>query len=184
MEYTVFPTTLGWMAVAGSGRGVAAIALPSATREGAVQRLLLSLPTVEESPREVDANCCNSLPERLIRYMRGDRIRFPDDIDTTGWTDFRARIWNATRLIPYGQTRSYSWVAATAGKPRASRATGQALHHNPVPVLVPCHRVVGANGDLVGFGGGLALKQQLLRLERGPGEASLDAVHSVAENAG
>jgi methylated-DNA-[protein]-cysteine S-methyltransferase len=116
--------------------------------------------------------------------MRGDEIGFPDGIDTAGWTDFRARIWNATRLIPYGQTRSYSWVAATAGQPRASRAAGQALHYNPVPILVPCHRVVGANGELVGFGGGLALKQQLLLLERDHAEASLDAVHPIAEKAG
>ncbi len=107
-------------------------------------------------------------------------MEFRDRLDTTGWTSFRTRVWNATRRIPYGQTRSYGRVAAVIGQPRACRAVGQALHRNPVPVIVPCHRVVGADSSLTGFGSGLALKRALLRLES-VGEPSVDLEQGTAK---
>jgi len=74
-------------------------------------------------------------------------------------------VWQATRLIPYGETRSYLWVAVQIGKPGAARAVGQALGRNPLPVIVPCHRVIAADGGLGGFTGGLEMKRRLLELE-------------------
>ncbi len=81
------------------------------------------------------------------------------------YTQFQKAVWRATAGIPYGETRSYAWVAKRIGNPRAVRAVGQALGANPVPIIIPCHRVIGSSGKLCGFAGGLALKQRLLELE-------------------
>jgi methylated-DNA-[protein]-cysteine S-methyltransferase len=80
-------------------------------------------------------------------------------------TEFQKRVWCALLTIPYGETRSYTQIAAQIGAPKAVRAVGAANGRNPIPVIVPCHRVIGASGDLVGFGGGLAWKRLLLDLE-------------------
>lgn len=80
-------------------------------------------------------------------------------------TDFQKCVWRALRTIPYGQTRSYSQIAERIGAPRAVRAVGAANGRNPIPVIVPCHRVIGASGKLIGFGGGLEWKRLLLDLE-------------------
>lgn len=81
-------------------------------------------------------------------------------------TPFRLAVWNAIRSIPYGETRTYGEVARMTGKPLAARAVGQALNRNPIAIIVPCHRVIGAGGSLVGFGGGLERKRALLAIER------------------
>lgn len=82
-------------------------------------------------------------------------------------TAFQLKIWQLLCRIPYGETRTYGQVAAWAGNPKASRAVGMANHRNPLPVFIPCHRVIGGNGKLVGYGGGLEIKQKLLLLEKG-----------------
>ncbi|MFW5867590.1 MAG: methylated-DNA--[protein]-cysteine S-methyltransferase [Armatimonadota bacterium] len=83
-----------------------------------------------------------------------------------GVTEFGARVLRACAEIPWGETRSYGEIARAAGSPRASRAVGQALGRNPIPIIVPCHRVIGADGSLVGFGSGLTMKRRLLELEQ------------------
>ena len=85
----------------------------------------------------------------------------------SGRRQFQHRVWEALRKIPYGSTCSYGEVAAAVGNPKASRAVGMANNRNPLPVLIPCHRVIGADGGLVGYGGGLDIKKKLLALERG-----------------
>src|SRR6185312_10612792 len=80
-------------------------------------------------------------------------------------TPFQKRCWEALRGIPYGETRTYAEIARQIGSPRAFRAVGQANHENPIAIIVPCHRVVGADGTLTGYGGGLEIKQKLLQLE-------------------
>jgi methylated-DNA-[protein]-cysteine S-methyltransferase len=97
-------------------------------------------------------------------YLAGERCLFTVPLDLRG-TGFQLAVWQALRDIPYGQTTSYARLAASIGRPRASRAVGQATHRNPVPILVPCHRLIGADGSLTGFGGGLELKRRLLNLE-------------------
>jgi methylated-DNA-[protein]-cysteine S-methyltransferase len=165
MDFTVFGTKLGWMAVAGAERGVTGVTLPADDVGSALDGLCMKLRIPPGSMREVEPAVFGTLVDRLTAFMRGEPVAFPDTLDTSGWTDFRTRVWSAARLIPYGQTRSYAWVAAAAGQPTAARAVGQAMHANPVPILVPCHRVIGSNQSLTGFGGGLALKQRLLALE-------------------
>lgn len=104
--------------------------------------------------------------EQLTAYFIGCPVYFPDELDLSRATPFQRRVWQAARLIPYGQTRSYAWVAGQAGAPLAARAVGQALGMNPLPVIIPCHRVLASDGAMGGFTGGLEMKQRLLALER------------------
>ncbi len=103
--------------------------------------------------------------EELLEYLAGDRQAFDLPLRPMG-TPFQQRVWHALCEIPYGDTRSYGALAAAIGSPRACRAVGMANHRNPLPILIPCHRVIGATGALVGYGGGLAVKEALLLLER------------------
>lgn len=102
---------------------------------------------------------------QLSEYFLGTRKSFDVPFVTKG-TAFQELVWEALCQIPYGQTRSYKQVAQMIGHPRAARAVGMANNKNPLPILIPCHRVIGANGKLVGYGGGLTLKEDLLELER------------------
>lgn len=110
------------------------------------------------------------LARRLSAYFAGHRVDFLDKLDLSTATPFQREVWGATRLIPYGETRSYAWVAAQIGKPEAVRAVGQALRRNPLPVIIPCHRVLASNGGLGGFSGGLEMKRFLLSLEATAGD--------------
>jgi len=103
--------------------------------------------------------------ERQLRaYFAGQLRQFDLPLDMRG-TDFQLRVWRELEGIPYGETRSYSQVAAAIGTPQAVRAVGAANGANPIPIVVPCHRVIGSGGKLVGYGGGLPLKKRLLALE-------------------
>jgi O-6-methylguanine DNA methyltransferase len=104
--------------------------------------------------------------DQLHAYLRGERRAIPVPLDIRG-TPFQQRVWDALTAIPYGETVAYAEIAQRIGNVRALRAVGQAVGANPVPIVIPCHRVVGKDGHLVGFGGGLPLKERLLNLERG-----------------
>ena len=101
---------------------------------------------------------------QLAEYFAGVRREFTLPLALHG-TEFQIADWNALCTIPYGETRSYGQLAIQIGRPRAGRAVGMANHNNPISVIVPCHRVIGASGKLVGYGGGLDVKEALLRLE-------------------
>ena len=101
---------------------------------------------------------------QLTAYFAGELREFSLPLKPAG-TDFQRKVWDALREIPYGETRSYAEIAARVGCPRGYRAVGLANNRNPIPILIPCHRVVGANGALTGYAGGLAVKEALLRLE-------------------
>jgi methylated-DNA-[protein]-cysteine S-methyltransferase len=103
--------------------------------------------------------------EFLRLYLAGGEPGFDGQLDYGNATPFEQVVWEATRSIPYGETRTYTWVAKAAGDPRAVRAVGQALGRNPLPVVVPCHRVLAADGSLGGFAAGPAMKKTLLGLE-------------------
>ena len=103
--------------------------------------------------------------QELSEYFAGNRKEFDIPLNPKG-TDFQKSVWNALCTIPYGKTMSYGQVAAQIGNPKASRAVGMANNKNPIPILIPCHRVIGANGKLVGYGGGIWMKQKLLELEQ------------------
>ncbi|MEB3051758.1 methylated-DNA--[protein]-cysteine S-methyltransferase [Mycolicibacter sp. MYC123] len=110
--------------------------------------------------------------EQLGAYFAGDLTEF-DLAYTMGGTEFQRRVWTALLTIPYGQTRSYGELADQIGSPSASRAVGLANGRNPISIIVPCHRVIGANGSLTGYGGGIERKRALLDLERRHASATL-----------
>jgi methylated-DNA-[protein]-cysteine S-methyltransferase len=102
---------------------------------------------------------------QLLAYFSGELTSFELSLSPQG-TEFQRQVWQALRTIPYGQTRSYGDVAKQIGRPLASRAVGAANGRNPLPIVIPCHRVIGSTGTLTGFGGGLEAKATLLRLEQ------------------
>lgn len=106
------------------------------------------------------------LREQLDEYFAGERSEFELELAPRG-SAFQLAVWRALRAIPYGQTASYGEIAAAVGQPGAARAVGGANNRNPIAIVVPCHRVIGANGTLTGYGGGLPRKQRLLALESG-----------------
>ncbi len=110
--------------------------------------------------------------EQLRAYFRGQLRAFTCKLDLKG-TLFQKKCWAALQRIPYGTTWSYAELAKRVGSPRAFRAVGQANHNNPVAIIVPCHRVIGANGSLTGYGGGMEIKEKLLRLEGAASQGAL-----------
>ncbi len=101
---------------------------------------------------------------QLLEYFDGKRKRFDVPYQMNG-TDFQKKVWSALCDIPYGETRSYKEIAMAVGNPKASRAIGMANNKNPITVIVPCHRVIGTSGKLVGYAGGLTMKEYLLKME-------------------
>jgi methylated-DNA-[protein]-cysteine S-methyltransferase len=116
-----------------------------------------------------DRRRCDDVESELDQYFAGRRRSFDIDVDLTPLTPFQRRILTATANVPYGEVTTYRTVAREAGNEQASRAAGGALGANPIPIVVPCHRVVATDGSLGGYAGGLAAKRRLLALERGAG---------------
>ena len=160
LNYIIFNSDVGWIGILGSAKGLLSTTLPQPSAQEA-RRLLgdsLNQPTLSLSLFE-------DLVGRLRAYFSGYKASFPDELDLSGATPFQREVWEKTRLIHYGETRSYSWVAEQIGKPGAARAVGQALARNPLPIIIPCHRVIANDGKLGGFSGGVQMKRYLLSLE-------------------
>jgi methylated-DNA-[protein]-cysteine S-methyltransferase len=141
--------------------------LTLAGRDGRLRHLRMVDQTYEPS-REgwmADDSAFADAVAQLEAYFAGDLIEFELDLELMG-TDFQRRVWAALLTIPYGETRSYGEIALQIGSPGGSRAVGLANGHNPVGIIVPCHRVIGANGSLTGYGGGIHRKKSLLEMER------------------
>ena len=113
---------------------------------------------------EAAAEAAADAEDQLRRYFAGELKIFQLPLRPEG-TAFQRAVWQALQTIPYGETRSYGQIAAQIGRPKASRAVGMANNRNPISILIPCHRVVGADGSLTGYGGGLDKKEFLLKLE-------------------
>jgi len=164
----IFKTNWGWVGVAATGRGVQAIVLPKPTRR-AVERELTSRGGSRTAPTPMtngrgDGHL-RAARAAIIAYLEGKGRSFDLQLDLQGQPRFRLKVWEVLQRIPYGRVRSYGWVARKVGKPKAARAVGAACGANPVPLLVPCHRVIAGDGSLGGFSGGLGVKKRLLRLE-------------------
>ena len=137
--------------------------------ERAVEELLLpGTPPDETIPEHRTPLLCRAEKE-LQEYFRGERRAFDLPLAPAG-TPFQQRVWQELCRIPYGRTASYGEIARRIGRPKGSRAIGQANHRNPIPILIPCHRVIAAQGALGGYGGGLDIKIRLLKLEGTPME--------------
>ena len=141
--------------------------LTLAGRNGRLRHLRMVEQTYEPSRDgwESDDATFDDAVEQLQAYFAGELVDFELDLDLIG-SEFQRHVWAALLTIPYGETRSYGEIAAQIGSPGASRAVGLANGHNPIGIIVPCHRVIGANGGLTGYGGGLARKRHLLDMEK------------------
>lgn len=164
LGYFTFTTDIGWVAILGSVKGLLGITLPQSSAQEAQRLLGKGLNRATWAPGRFE-----DVARRLKAYFSGHRVVFADELDLSSATPFQREVWRITRLIPYAQTRSYSWLAEQTSQPGAARAVGQALARNPLPIIIPCHRVVRNDGKAGGFSGGLELKRYLLALEASAG---------------
>ncbi len=154
MYYDRFDTPIGRMLVVGDGNAVVHIDLPEARR-----------PLAIAPDWRRDADALAEARTQLLDYFAGTRTRFELSLAPRG-TPFQRGVWEALLDIPYSETISYAELSRRIGNPKASRAVGLANGANPIAIIVPCHRVIGANGSLTGYGGGLDAKRHLLDLEQ------------------
>jgi len=155
-------TSAGWVGIAWSVRGLVAMTLPQPTEAEVLRRLPAGSGLEVKAPPGLDVAV---LTDKLRRYFDGESVGFDEPLDPGIGSDFQRRVWAITRAIPRGRTRTYGAIAWDAGSPRGARAVGQAMARNPWPIVVPCHRVLGSDGRLTGFGGGLHMKQRMLAME-------------------
>jgi methylated-DNA-[protein]-cysteine S-methyltransferase len=160
VAYDFADTPLGQLLVATTDRGLCRIEydpVPERAEDElarAFGRRLLRVPRAVDEPRR-----------QLDEYFSGRRHEFDLSLDLALARDFSRRVLEELALVPYGEMTTYGALAARAGRPRAARAVGTVMNRNPIPIVLPCHRVVGSTGSLVGYGGGIERKQQLLTLE-------------------
>ena len=161
-RYALFQTAVGWVGLLASDKGLRRLSLKPTPHE-AMEELG---PEVEEANHYTSS--AGHIQWCLERFLEGEGGALDEiDLDLADAPSFFAAAWVACRSIPPGETRSYAWLAAQAGSPRAVRAAGQAMARNPLALVIPCHRVIASNGDLRGYGaGGLGVKARLLGLER------------------
>jgi methylated-DNA-[protein]-cysteine S-methyltransferase len=161
VAYATADSPFGPLLLAATPRGLVRLSLPNQDADGALEELARRVsPRVIEAPARLD-----DARRQLDRYFEGKLTEFELPLDWKLTRDFRRRVVRAIARIPYGETRSYTQIASSAGNERAVRAAGTACGANPIPIVVPCHRVLRRGGALGGYGGGLPMKEALLQLE-------------------
>jgi methylated-DNA-[protein]-cysteine S-methyltransferase len=161
VAYTTADSPFGTLLLATTPKGLVRVGLPNQDADELLVDLATRVsPRVLEAPAQLDET-----RRELDLYFEGKLTEFDLPLDWRLSKDFRRKVLRAIARIPYGQTRSYTQMAASAGNGRAVRAAGTACGSNPIPVVVPCHRVLRSGGALGGYGGGLPMKESLLRLE-------------------
>jgi methylated-DNA-[protein]-cysteine S-methyltransferase len=163
LSYHLFETAIGWIGIGWSERGIARLLLPQRDRDAMERKLATSGARPAEPPQHIQA-----VIGKLRRYAAGEAVDFGDvPVDLDGVDDFRLAIYDAARKLGFGATTTYGSLAAAAGHPGLARETGAALGQNPVPIIVPCHRILAAGNKIGGFSapGGSATKEKLLAME-------------------
>jgi methylated-DNA-[protein]-cysteine S-methyltransferase len=151
--YSWFASPVGCLLLAGSSARLSLVSFAAGKRARSV-----------DPEWRLDNSAFLEVVDQLQSYFAGERTNFDLPLLLEG-TDFQKKVWTALQEIPYGETISYKKLAETVGSPKGVRAVGAANGANPIPIIIPCHRVIGHDGSLTGFGGGLPLKKQLLELE-------------------
>ena len=162
LTYARMTCSLGELILVASDQGLAAILLPVKDGDSVSARLIRTFP---EATFQEGSPILSKAIRQLQDYFAGTRQTFDLPLDVRG-TDFQKQVWRALGQIPFGGTRTYSDIARQIGRPKACRAVGAANRANPVPIVIPCHRIIGSDGSLTGYAGGLDIKQILLNLER------------------
>ncbi|MDI6736773.1 MAG: methylated-DNA--[protein]-cysteine S-methyltransferase [bacterium] len=160
--YSIFNTTSGWMGIAANKSGLKATVLPQIDGEKALSLIKEKL---HQNNLVRDEEYFKKIKTSLIDYFEGKRVVFDYPLDLRFATEFEKNVWKATQTIPYGEVKTYQFIAKAIGNPKALRAVGQALKKNPLPIIIPCHRVIQSNGKSGGFSGGVKFKEKLLRIE-------------------
>ena len=160
--YSYMETPVGQILIGSSEIGVARIMLPEREKSDLISRLKADFP---ESTLINDEKKNLTVREQLQKYFNCTLTEFSVPLDLHG-TDFQKSVWHKVAKVPYGHTRSYGDIARSIGHPKAYRAVGAAMRDNPIPIIIPCHRIIGSNGSLTGFRGGLPMKKRLLQLEK------------------
>jgi methylated-DNA-[protein]-cysteine S-methyltransferase len=162
MRAIIFKSSWGWMGISETSKGINAIALPTRSRR-AVESNLRS---VAGAPFEEEASAqLETARRQLLDYLDGKRTTFDVPLDFSQGTPFQRRVWRVLQRVPYGKLRSYQWIASRVGGRHYARAVGSAVGSNPLPVVIPCHRIVAQDASLGGFSCGLPMKRKLLTLE-------------------
>lgn len=171
----IFKSRWGWMGLAEAGNGIARIVLPKASKQIVESELRAG---GQEFRQETSSSRLQAARKQLTEYLAGTRTSFNLPLDLSEGTNFQRQVWKTLQSVPYGQLRSYQALAARVGGKQYARAVGNAVGANPLPIVIPCHRIVTRNSSLGGFSGGLPTKQRLLALEgtlsrlRGAGKIS------------
>lgn len=162
IHYSCLDSPFGHVFAAKTIKGVCLISL-SKISEAKFQSLLR-----KRFQKEVirDDKKLKNVIHELSDYFNGNRVNFKSQLDLSIGTEFQRKVWEKVREIPYGELRSYKWIAHEIGNPDTVRAVGNAVGENPIPPIIPCHRVIRSDGNLGGFSSGIALKKWLLKLER------------------
>lgn len=158
----LFKSRWGWMGISESGKGIDRIVLPQTSKRRALAALrepASGVPVMERSSQLEQAQA------QMLDYLAGTRQTFDVPVDLSQGTAFQRRVWRTLLRVPYGKLRSYQWVAARVGGRQYARAVGNAVGANPLPIVVPCHRIVAHDASLGGFSEGLPTKRKLLTLE-------------------
>ncbi len=158
--YCAIPAPIGRLFVAASDAGLVRVSFRQSEASFVAELRARLAADVVRSPARTAG-----IVHQLRAYFAGELRRFDMRLDLRHTTPFQRRVLLAAARVPAGQVVSYGEIARRIGRPRGSRAVGQALHHNPVPIVIPCHRVIAAGGRIGGYGGGLTIKRKLLRLE-------------------
>ena len=162
LYYTTFRSPVGEILVTRTEKGLNFIAFPKSRWH----RFLAALRKEEGLTLKKDEKRFLSLKKELKSYFSGKKVSFRQPLDLSGGTPFQKRVWKVMQKIPPGQTKSYGWLARQAGGKNKARAAGAACGANPIPIVVPCHRVIKSDGSLGGYGGGLGAKRKLLSIEK------------------
>jgi methylated-DNA-[protein]-cysteine S-methyltransferase len=158
----VFKSRWGWMGVSETTKGIDGVVLPKSSRRAVLSEMQLSEVDLLKGRR---SSRLREAQSQLTGYLAGRRRSFDLPLDITCGTSFQRKVWRTLRRVSYGRLRSYQWVAARIGGSQYARAVGNAVGANPMPIVIPCHRIVAQDTSLGGFSGGLPTKRKLLTLE-------------------
>jgi O-6-methylguanine DNA methyltransferase len=158
----VFRTPWGWIGLSETAKGIDAVVLPKASRQAVLSEL--RLPSAELLEGRISPHLREARAQ-LTDYLAGTRRSFDLSLDLSRGTSFQRKVWRTLRRVSYGRLRSYQWVAVRVGGRQYARAVGNAVGANPMPIVIPCHRIVAQDTSLGGFSGGLPTKRKLLTLE-------------------
>jgi len=160
--YSLFKTKFGWMGIGANEYGLTTIILPQIDEDKVFSLIKKRLPKDNLVRNE---EYFKGIKDLLMKYFEGKKVTFDYSLDLRFATIFEKKVFEATQSIPYGEVRSYQFIAKEVGSLKGGRAVGQALKKNPLPIIIPCHRVIQSNGKLGGFLGGVELKKRLLMAE-------------------